>query len=265
MPPAALVLVLLAACLHAGWNWRLHATPDRLAAVTVANLVAGAALLPATLLAPPWPVLPLIVLSAVAETAYALCLIAAYQRGALGLAYPLARGTAPLLVTLGGWVLLAEPPSLSAVLGALALGAGLAVSAWAGQRGGQATAVGFALLTGIAIATYSLIDARAVRQVAPVGYLGAVLALTGVILFARMRGDWLRLRRALKPGTQIAVGAVAAYLLVLFAFQQAHAGPVATLREVSVLLGVLLSRERGRWALWVGAGLVVTGAVLTAL
>jgi drug/metabolite transporter (DMT)-like permease len=265
MAPAALVLVLLAACLHAGWNWRLHETPDRLAAVTVANLVAGMTLLPATLVAPPWPALPLILLSAVAEVAYALCLIATYQRGALALAYPLARGTAPLLVTLGGWALLAEPPSLLAVAGALALGAGLAVSARVGQRGGQAAAVGFALLTGVAIATYSLIDARAVRQVAPLGYLGVVLALTGMMLFASMRADWCRLQRALKPGTQIAVGSVAAYLLVLFAFQQARAGSVATLREVSVLFGVLLSRERGQWPLWVGAGLVVAGAVLTAL
>ncbi len=46
----------------------------------------------------------------------------------------------------------------------------------------HAAAIGFATLTGVAIATYSLIDARAVHQVSPAGYLGPVLALEGLLL-----------------------------------------------------------------------------------
>lgn len=265
MPPLALALVLLAALLHAGWNLLLHGAEDRLAAATVAGLVAGVALLPAIILAPPWQVWPLIVLSALAECAYALCLTTAYRLGALSLVYPLARGSAPLLVTLGGWLLLSQALTPWAFAGAGALALGLASVATAGKHGGQAAAIGFALLTGVCIATYATIDAGAVRVVSPVGYLGAAIGLQGIILAVVLRGDLGRLRRAAWPGIQIAIGSTAAYLLVLLAFQRANAGPVATLREVSVLIGVLLAREQKGRRVWLGAALVVLGAILTAL
>ncbi len=265
MPPIALALVLLAALFHAGWNLLLHGTDDRLAAATVAGLVAGVALIPAMILAPPWQVWPLIILSALAECAYALCLTTAYRLGALSLVYPLARGTAPLLVTLGGWLLLSQAPTPWALAGAGALALGLASVATAGKHNGQRAAIGFALLTGVCIATYATIDAGAVRQVNPVSYLGAVIGLQGMILAGILRLDLKRLRRALRPGIQIAIGSTAAYLLVLLAFQRANAGPVATLREVSVLIGVLLAREQKGWHVWLGAALVALGAVLTAL
>jgi uncharacterized membrane protein len=85
------------------------------------------------------------------------------------------------------------------------------------------------------------------------------------VLAGIMRGDLTRLRRAVRPGIQVAVSSVAAYLLVLLAFQRANAGPVATLREVSVLLGVVLAREKKPGRVWLGAALVVLGAILTAL
>jgi drug/metabolite transporter (DMT)-like permease len=217
------------------------------------------------ILFPPWQVWPLIVLSGLAEAAYALFLTRAYERGSLGLTYPLARGTAPLLVTLGAWVVLAQPPSAFTLAGAAALAAGLAIIALTGRRSGQLAAVGFALLTGCAIATYALVDARAVRQVSPSGYLGPVLILASLLLLIPLGGNVKRLRPALGPGVRIAFGSTAAYLLVLWAFTLAPAGPVATLREVSVLIGLLLSTDRKRWRLWVGASLVVCGAILTAL
>ncbi len=265
MSPAALALVLAAAVFHALWNRALKGAGDRVATMAVANLAAGLILLPAILLAPPAGVLPLIVGSAVAESAYALCLAAAYRRGALSIAYPLGRGTAPLLVTLGGWLLLGERPGLVAVGGALALATGMAIVALAGHRRGELAAVGFALLTGVAIASYSLIDARAVRQVSAPGYLGAVLFLTGLLLLASLGGDHRRLRRALAPGVRVAFGTTVAYLLVLLAFQRANAGQVATFREVSVLLGIWLSGERPGWHVWLGAAFVVAGITLAAI
>ena len=264
MPLDALALVLVAAALHTAWNLTLHRVPDRVAAMAVAGLVGGAVLLPATLVAPPRDVLPLVALSACFEAAYGLCLAAAYDRGTLALAYPIGRGTAPLLVTLGGWVLLSQRPAPLAAAGAVALALGLVLVATAGRHVGRLGAVGFALLTGLTIAAYSLVDARAVRQVAPAGYLGAVLVLQGLLLVGWVRGNPARLRRALLPGAQIAVGSVGAYLLILLAFQRAGAGRVATLREVSVLLGLLLVGGQPGGRLWIGAGLVVLGAVLTA-
>jgi hypothetical protein len=103
--------------------------------MAVAGLVAGAVLLPFTLAAPATAVLGLVLLTGILESAYGLALAAAYARGDLSLTYPLGRGTAPLLAT-----------------------------AWA--RG--LPAAGFAVLVGVVIASYSVVDARAVQEVSPV-------------------------------------------------------------------------------------------------
>ncbi len=235
-----------------------------MAAMAVAGLTAGVGLLPAILIWPPWAAWPLVLASALAHTAYALSLSAAYRRGTLSVAYPLGRGVSPLLVTIGGWVLLSEPPGVTALLGAGSLAIGLTLIAVAGRRTGQTAAVGFALLTGLTIASYSVVDAGAVRDVSPVGYLGAVLGLQGCLLTLFVRGEPRRLRQGLRSGVLIAIGAVAAYLLVLFAFRLAPAGRVTTLRESSVLVGILLSGERPTPAIWTGAALVVVGALLAA-
>lgn len=262
MSSIAVTLVLVAAVLHAGWNRLLHDVEDRVAALAIAGLTSFVLLLPAIVTAPPVHVPGLAALSGLVEAAYALCLAAAYRRGALSLAYPIGRGTAPLLVTLGGWVVLSQQPGPTAIGGAVSLGLGLVAVATAGRHQERWGAVGFALLTGCCIAGYSLIDARAVRDASPAGYLGVVLGIQGLFLTASLRGDWTRLRRALRTGLLISVGTVGAYLLVLFAFQRANAGRVATLREVSILIGLLIARDRPGPQAWLGGALVVAGAFL---
>lgn len=284
MPLDAIALVLIASIIHAGWNVLLHETPDREAAMAVNGLVTGIVMLPLVVIWPPWQVWPLIVLSGVAQSAYALFLASAYRMGMLGVSYPIARGTAPLLVTLGGWLLLSQQPSSFSILGAALLGAGLVTIARAGTRANQGAAVGFALLTGLAIASYQVIDARAVQDVTPPGYLGAVFLVQGILMtiwiratrrmssgaanptrLARLAGDSIsHLRGSLRVGTLIAFGSTAAYLLVVFALQRADAGRVSTLREISILLGLVISRQQFGRATWIGAALVVAGALLAA-
>jgi drug/metabolite transporter (DMT)-like permease len=120
------------------------------------------------------------------------------------------------------------------------------------------------MLTGVTIAAYSVVDAGAVRQVSPAGYLGAVLGVQGLFLTLLVRGDRGRLRGGLRSGILIGIGSVAAYVLVLYAFQLAPAGRVATLREASVLVGIALSGEHPRPIVWAGAVLVLMGALLAA-
>ena len=184
MDPLPLALVLVAAGVHAAWNLSLHRWEDAVAAMAVAGIAAGVILAPALLLAPPWEVWPLLLVSVAAQTAYGRTLPAAYARGALSFAYPVGRGSAPLLVTIGGWLLLAETPAVTGVAGAVALGTGLVMLARRARQVDQATAVGFALLTGLAIAAYQLVDAAAVRTVSPVGYLGASQLGSGLLLAA---------------------------------------------------------------------------------
>lgn len=260
-----LVLVLSAAGFHATWNLRLHAADDRLAAMTLASLAGGLLLSPWLAASPPWQAWPFLLPSIGAQVAYSLTLSAAYARGALSFAYPVGRGTSPLLVTLGGWLLLAQAPTLTRVTGAMALAAGLIILARRAHDSQQTTAIGFAVLTGCAIATYSVIDAAAVAQVAPAGYLAAVQLGSGAVLATALRCDVRRARASLRAGATIGFGQVVAYILVLLAFQRAPAGNVSTLREVSVLIAILASRERPGRVVWAGALLCVIGAALAAV
>jgi drug/metabolite transporter (DMT)-like permease len=264
MEPIALALVLAAAGVHAGWNRLLHDTGDRIVTIALAGLLSGLLLLPAVIVQPPARVLPLVILSALIEAIYAVCLAVAYRHGDLSLAYPIGRGVSPLLVTLGAWILLGQGLSPETAVGAAALGLGLTVVAWQGHASSRRTAIIFAILTGAGIAAYSLVDAQAVRQTGPAGYLGAVLALQGIALAICVRPDRERWRAAFRPAALISIGSVAAYLLVLLAFQRASPGRVATLREVSVLLGLVLARERPGKLVWLGGALVVAGAALVA-
>jgi len=277
MPIEAIALVLLAASFHAGWNLLLHDTPDREAAMAVAGVASGLVLAPAILLWPPWDVWPLVLLSGIAEAAYALGLAAAYRRGMLAVTYPVARGTAPLLVTVGGWLALSERPGPTAIAGAFLLGTGLLLLAHVGRIASQGKAIAFAAFTGTVIASYSLIDARAVREVEPIGYLGAVFLLQGLLLVAwvrltrRVPGGGIRpskacdrLRAALRPGLLIGAGSSIAYLLVVLALQRADAGRVATFREVSILFGLALAGRSFDLRAWVGAACVVAGVMLAA-
>ncbi len=265
MSGLALALVLAAAGFHAGWNRLLHGAGDRMAAAAVGAVVGAVLLLPATIAAPPTGVWPLALASGVAEATYFALLAAAYRRGELSYTYPVARGIAPFLITLGGAVVLGEPLTAARIGGSLTLGVGLGIISHAGLAKGRGAALMFAALTGITIAVYSVIDADAVRSVNALGYLGVVTLVEAVILLGAVRLDWERLRASARAGAGIGIGSLVAYLLVLLAYQRAPASPVATLRELSILLGILIARERTGWRVWAGGALCVLGAALTAL
>jgi len=259
----ALALVLAAAVLHATWNRLLHGATDRLAAAAVGGAVGAVLLLPATIADPPVHAWPPALASGAAEAAYFAFLAAAYRRGELSFTYPVARGIAPFLITLGGALALGQPLTAARVAGSLALAAGLAIISQAGLARGRGIALAFAALTGVSIAVYSVIDAGAVRSAGAVGYLGAVTVVQAVILLGAVRLDRARLRAAARAGAGIGAGSVAAYLLVLLAYQRAPASPVATLRELSILLGILIAGDRPGKRVWAGGALCVLGAALT--
>lgn len=265
MTAVAYALVFGAAVIHATWNRLLHGAADRPAAAAVGAVAASVLLLPGTLILPPWRVWPLILASGCAEALYFTFLSAAYRRGELSFTYPVARGVAPFFITVGGALALAQPLDAARVAGSLALGTGLLVISHAGLRQGRRIAVAFAVLTGVCIATYSVIDAGAVRSVSPIGYLGAVSLVQAAVLLVVVRPGRARLRAAAPAGAGIGIGSVAAYLLVLFAYQRAPVAPVATLRELSILIGILIAGERPGRRVWLGGAFCVLGATLVVL
>jgi drug/metabolite transporter (DMT)-like permease len=248
MPLDALLLALGSALLHAGWNYWVKTSDDRLLAMW--GVIAGGAVLflPVVVVRGIDPVTyPYLVASGVALTGYVFALAAAYDRIDFSLAYPVARGTAPAVAALLSLVFLSES------LGLLETAAlGLIVLALLSMVGRPASVPGieFALLTGFIIATYSVIDAAGARRIedgltysAAVYVVNAVFA-TPLVLVARRNRIGPAIRRN-GIGMLVAGGAsVVAYALVLSAALRAPVGLVSAVRETSVVIGAWLGTVR---------------------
>jgi drug/metabolite transporter (DMT)-like permease len=276
-----LIAVLTAAVLHAGWNAIAKAETDRFglfAKASVVSVVIG--LVMAVVIAPPArPAWPWLVASVFLHTLYNVGLLAAYQLGDFNLTYPLARGIGPLTVALVATFVLGEPlpalPTIGVVIIAAAIGV-LGLTPWERIRHNRSALIA-AVLTGLAIATYTLLDGIGVRRSgSPIGYAAWLLALHGVttvIAVALIRRSRWSPATAEKPARWRIAGTVGvmsmlAYALVLWAQVHGALAAIAALRESSVVvaafLGAMLFHEpMGR--LRIAASMAVaTGIVLLA-
>jgi drug/metabolite transporter (DMT)-like permease len=277
LDPTLVLVVLFAAALHAGWNALIKIRGDRLVVMAVVTLAGSLVSLPAVFLLPlPAPASwPLLALTIVLHTGYHLFLPRAYDHGDLGQVYPIARGSAPLLVALGAFLLAGETLSLLTTLGVFCLAAGVMSLAFEGRGGlrGSPKAVLYALLTGSIIASYTLVDGLGVRQAGSILAFAAWLTvLDGLLTFlivACVKGPaCLRVAR-----DNLAVGLlggcmqVAAYWIIIWALAQAPMAMVSALRETSVIFVAVIStfilkEGFGVWR-FVATGLVALGLTLT--
>ena len=282
MTPLALLLVLIAAFAHAGWNALSKRAPGG-AAFVWSQMLVGSALMVPVAAAGIWiddgaRVSLLIVLmgiaSGAAHTVYFVLLQRGYATGDLSLVYPLARGTGPIFASAGAIAILGERPGPLALAGTAAIAVGVVLLlATRGLTRGPALA--YAVLTGLLIGVYTIWDGHAVRasHAEPLLYL-LVTNLTVLALLAPaawrerpMVGLLLREHR----GVVGAVGVLAplAYALVLFATRLAGVAYVAPAREVSILIGAVIGTryyaEHGGWQRIAGATAIVGGVVALAL
>jgi drug/metabolite transporter (DMT)-like permease len=276
MPTLVLAAVLGAALLHAAWNAAIKAEPDKLlAAVAVtlgAGLLAAAALL--FLPAPAAASWPFIAASSVLQVVYYLLLAATYRDADISHAYPLMRGTAPVLVALansGNEAL--HLPQLVAV--ALVCAGGAVICAGGGGLKSSRRTLVLALLTALVIACYTLVDGLGVRRSgAPAAYTAWLFLLSGIGVPLACRG---RVRGRLsaylgaRPLLVLGGGAAcaASYGVALWAMTLAPIAVVAALRETSIVfaavIAALVLRERVGPARIAGAVLIAGGAVVLRL
>jgi drug/metabolite transporter (DMT)-like permease len=272
---AVLPIVLLAAAFHAAWNALLKASENPLSLATRALTWGTVVSLPPVAIA--WiatgrPGLPLAgwflaLGSAFLELIYFITLSTAYRRGELSVVYPIARGTAPLLAVLVGLLLLGERLHPGAVVGVLALLAGI----WVVRRPATAgSALWPALLTGVMIAAYTSLDRIGVRLGSPWVY-GWLLWLFGaifLIVYTRVRRiPGARLTDEPKLSVSVGVLMTAAYFMILFALSVAPLAIVAPLRESAIVLvtawGIWrLGERRGAWLRLGGALAILIGIAL---
>ncbi len=268
------LIVLLSAALNAGWNSAIKIGGDRITAMAITTLI-GSAL---SLLVLPWVAWPgpeswlLLGASIAIHTAYHFALPMAYNHGDLGQVYPIARGSAPVMVMAGGALFANEWPGAGALAGVLCLCAGVLslalLKASAGTGNSSRKAVGYALLTGALIAAYTVVDALGARQSdSAIGFavlitLGDGIATALVVLGWKGRRAFAVDRRALWLCAAAGTMQMGAYWTAVWALARAPMGQVSALRETSVLLVALVSawllKER------VGPGRVVAAVLVFA-
>jgi drug/metabolite transporter (DMT)-like permease len=273
MPLSALLLVLAAAVIHASWNLLLAGAEDTHSATAVAVLLGVVVFAPVAALT--WRLhqaaVPYIIASSALETLYLVFLASGYARAAMSFVYPIARGSAPILVLVVS--VLAFGARFSALTGVGVLVVAVGVVLVRGlSSGGHVTDLALALAVAACIAGYTLVDKHGIAHAAPASYLEIVFAATaGVYTLGvwRVRGG-PALRAALGARTLLAgVGFFGAYALVLAALRLAPAAPVAAVRESSVVLATawlaLTQREPVTKERLAGACAVVAGVALISL
>jgi drug/metabolite transporter (DMT)-like permease len=205
---------------------------------------------------------PYVAASAALELLYFALLALSYSRFELSAVYPLARGSAPVIVL----VLSGAALAAGQVAGVLLVGLGVVLvrGFGAGRRG----EVLLALAVGAAIAGYTLVDKHGLRYADPLPYLVLVLAVPAVVYLAAVGRR--RVRAELGWRTALAgIGMFAAYGLVLAALRLAAAAPVAAVRETSIViasvLGALVLRESVDRRRIAGAAVIVAGVAAISL
>ncbi len=215
---------------------------------------------------------PYIIASAVLELVYFALLAAVYSRADYSFAYPIARGSAPVIVLLISVVALDVSIGVAAALGVLAVTAGVLLVRGVGSAAPDSLSLLLALAVGACIAGYTLVDDHGLEHAAALPYfeLVALLAAVPYAAVVAARGGGGALRRA-ATGRALAAGAgmFGAYALTLAALELAEAAPVAALRETSVVMAalaaVVLLRDREPGRRLAGAAVVVAGAAAIAL
>ena len=259
MTGLALGLVLASALIHASWNFLLKKSGGGAGLITAASvlslvvyapIVAAALWLQAGYAFEPMH-LVLMAGSGLIHTAYFLLLDRAYRSGGdLSIVYPLARATGPLLTIVVAVLLLGERPGPTALAGAVLIGVSALVltgNPFAWHRSGARHAVGFALLTGCMIATYTVWDKVGVATflIPPLLYdWGAnAFRVMALLPIARrqapgaMARAWSERRAAV---VAIALLSPLGYILVLIAMVFTPVSLVAPAREVSILFAALM-------------------------
>lgn len=283
MSLAALGLVLVAAMMHAGWNLVVKQARRKQVFMWLA-LVSGVIcflVIPLTSTPLPLRVWPYIAGSAIAEGVYYIALTWAYDLDDFSLIYPLARGTAPVLLFVWTALFLGETPRTGGLLGILLLVVGLVIvgsgSLWGRFRKMTVSGKGIiaSLITACCVSLYTVVDGAAVRFVPPVPYTVLVLAFSALLsvpaiimryrvadIWAEWRVNWLRI---------ILVGLVliVTYILVVYVYSIARVSYAGAIREVSVVFaaiaGWLWLKERFGIVRTIGAIFIFGGIVVIAV
>ena len=277
-PLPVFLAVLGAAALHATWNAWVRGGSNPLLHTAALVIWTGILAIPVAIVLPlpdaaSWP---LLALSIVIHLVYYITLARAYTHGALSVVYPIMRGAAPVLVSVGTWAFIGESLSTVGWIGVLLVSLGVLAIAFKAKLVNARVTIGWALACSATIATYSIVDGQGARlSQNPLSFTAWLFILESiaftVLLTLAGQGRALAQYIRARPVATATGGLLSAvgYATVLWAMTQAPMALVSATRETSVLfaalLGVWLLKERLTVRQWTGAGVIVIGLVVLRL
>ena len=254
----ALALVLCAALLHAVVSAMQKGRFDPWTARAAIDLSYGIMVAPIALFVVPPPepeVIPVLVLALVAHSVYKTLQAMAFRRGNYTLVYPVVRGTGPLVAVVAAGFVFGEVFAPLQWTGVLLLTGGIFGLAAFNlleirvKRQELLLAVSLAMLTGIAVAGYTMIDAYGIRATEnPFTFLAWLFFMDGfympaVWLIRYRQPEIARQWRALSVfGVVGGIVAVASFGSVMLATRFDQVGEVAVLRETSTIFAAVIGR-----------------------
>lgn len=285
-------IMLVAGACHAGWNLLAkRVDTDRTLLLMAASAVVVVCLFPWGVTHLPTestaPAIGCVVLRGTLNVVYLIGLSRSYHYFDLSLAYPLVRGTGPVVATGLAVLVLAERPAVIGLLGLAVASASILALAATGRRTQpvdprlvdhpRLRGVAFVVLTGVTIGAYTVVDKVGVGYWDPAAYFWGVevvgvVIMAAYLLWSRRCGELVTVARRHLPSAAACAALIgASYVLALIALQHSLASYIAPLREVSVLFGALLGMlvlkedhgpRRIAAAAGITAGLVLVGLAL---
>ena len=246
MENAASILILISGFAHAVVNAILKAGNDKMSRRALIDGFSAMILAPAAFFVPlPTNAWSWLIASVAVHGLYLLSLIRSFEQSDMTVAYPIARGVAPMLAAAGAVAIFNEPISVFVVVGIVSIACGVMCIGVSHKL--ERSALLWAALTGVCIASYTVIDAQGVRA-APTafsyivwtflmlgGALGTFFALwRGRAFFVSVAGQW-------KPGLMAGVLSIISYGFALMAFRLGATPRLAALRETSILFGTVIA------------------------
>ena len=250
MPINLFLAIILAAFLHAVWNAMVKNEDNKYLAVTAIVLghVPVSVLIILLTPIPSVESIPFIILSALLHIGYEWYLLSAYRFGDLTKVYPIARGTAPILITIVSLIFLGVALSNFEILGIIIISLGILSLSLQGAKGiKNRSAVIYALVTGFFIMGYSITDGYGARvSNSFLSYMGWSFILNATIfpIILKINNKSEIITKTFKEGKKIFfIGGTLSYIvygIVIWGFTQAPIALITALRETSIIFALLI-------------------------
>jgi drug/metabolite transporter (DMT)-like permease len=238
--PLIVALIALSACVHVGWNLLLKGAVSRDVSSWLAVGLSGVVTLPFVIAQTDARLWGIAALSALFQAGYYLLLAHGYAHYDLGVLYPIARGTAPLLSTLWSMLILGDAPNGYGIAAVCLITGG---TIWIGLRGnpkGLRSVPWVPLVIALLISGYTIVDAYGTRASSPFAYYSVCMTCTGIAMLPVIWAKTPRLAHAVRRETPRAVligaGSFVSYYIVLSCYAVAPVSYVAAAREMSIII-----------------------------